>query len=62
RRGIHEIMTVDSDIRELILRGETGRTLYEQAIAKGMRPLREAGIACALEGHTTLEEVISATI
>ncbi|MCL2768154.1 MAG: Flp pilus assembly complex ATPase component TadA, partial [Synergistaceae bacterium] len=40
RRGIHEIMTVDSDIRELILRGETGRTLYEQAIAKGMRPLR----------------------
>ena len=62
RRGIYEIMTVDSEIRELILRGETGKTLYDMAVHKGMRPLREAGIACALEGYTTLEEVISATI
>ena len=62
RRGIIEIMTIDDAIRDLILRGETGKNLYEAAIRNGMTPLRDAGIACALEGYTSLEEVISATI
>jgi len=62
RRGIHEIMTVNDEIRELILKGETGKILFDRAMFYGMRPLREAGIACALEGHTTIEEVISATM
>jgi type IV pilus assembly protein PilB len=62
RRGIHEIMTVDDETKELILKGETGRALYERAMLNGMKPLRDAGVACALEGYTSLEEVISATI
>ena len=62
RRAIHEIMTVDEELREVILRGETGKALYDMALAKGMTPLRRAGVKCALEGHTTIEEVVSATI
>ena len=62
RRGIHEIMTVTDEVKEIILRGETGKVLYERALQNGMIPLREAGIICALEGHTTIEEVVSATI
>ena len=62
RRGIVEIMSVNEEIKETILRGETGRTLYERAIENGMKPLRDAGIASALEGLTSIEEVISATI
>ena len=55
-------MTVGSEIKELILKGETGRLLYDEALRGGMKPLRDAGITSALEGHTTIEEVISATI
>jgi type IV pilus assembly protein PilB len=62
RRGIHEIMTVDDATKDIILRGETGKTLYERARLNGMKPLRESGIASALEGYTSIEEVISATI
>ena len=62
RRGIHEIMTVNDEVRDLILRGETGKLLYESAMRNGLQPLRDAGVACALEGHTSIEEVISATI
>jgi type II secretory ATPase GspE/PulE/Tfp pilus assembly ATPase PilB-like protein len=62
RTGIIEIMSVNDEIRETILKGETGKALYDRAVENGMKPLRDAGIASALEGLTSIEEVISATI
>jgi general secretion pathway protein E len=36
-------------------------SLRRQAVADGMRPLRLAGALRVAEGHTTIEEVLSAT-
>lgn len=62
RRGIYEIMVVDDDLREMILKGADNIELREAAIRHGMKTLRQAGINAALEGYTSLEEVLSATL
>ncbi|MDY6399490.1 MAG: ATPase, T2SS/T4P/T4SS family [Synergistales bacterium] len=62
RRGIYEIMFVDDDLREMILKGADNIELREAAIKHGMKTLRRAGINAALHGVTSLEEVLTTTI
>ncbi len=62
RTGLFEIMEVDEHIRKLVLDGAPSSKLREVAIANGMRTLREAGIRKVIEGLTSLEEVMQATI
>ncbi len=62
RTGLFEIMEVDEHIRKLVLDDAPSSKLREVAIANGMRTLREAGIRKVLEGLTSLEEVMQATI
>ena len=62
RTGLFEIMEVDEHIRKLVLDDAPSSKLREVAIANGMRTLREAGIRKVLEGLTSLEEVMKATI
>jgi type IV pilus assembly protein PilB len=35
--------------------------LKQKAIEVGMRPLREDGLRCIFDGHTTIEEVLKYT-
>ena len=62
RRGIYEIMALNDDLREMILKGVDNMELREAAIKHGMKTLRTAGIHAALAGHTSLEEILSTTL
>ena len=62
RIGIHELMTIDDDLRDLIVKRKPALEIKEMARKKGMRTLREDGIYKALKGDTTLEEVLARTM
>jgi type IV pilus assembly protein PilB len=61
RAGIHELFIVDDPIRDAIVRGASSTEVKELAIQLGMKTLRDDGIHKALEGVTTLEEVLAKT-
>jgi type II secretory ATPase GspE/PulE/Tfp pilus assembly ATPase PilB-like protein len=57
RAGIHELMMVSPELREEIQSGCRAGALQRQALADGMRMLRQDGIDKVLAGVTTLGEV-----
>jgi type IV pilus assembly protein PilB len=61
RIGLFEVMTVTERIRSLIVRHATAAEMTQAAIAEGMRPLREDGLAKVRAGATTLAEVARVT-
>jgi general secretion pathway protein E len=61
RTGIYELLPMDEQIRDLLLRNLDAATIKNAAMKKGMRPLREAGLAMALSGQTSIEEVLRVT-
>ena len=62
RIGIIEVLTLDANIRRLIMNNATEAQIKEQARSSGMITLREDGIAKARQGLTTLEEIIRVTV
>ncbi|MDZ7372336.1 MAG: type II secretion system ATPase GspE [candidate division KSB1 bacterium] len=61
RIAIYEILVMDDELRELVLRRAPSTEIRNLAIRKGMRTLREAGLRKAAEGITTLDEVFRVT-
>lgn len=61
RKGIFELMELDSTIREMVFRGEPTIKLREQAKLSGMVSLLEDGIRKVLEGTTAIDEIITMT-
>lgn len=61
RVGITEILTFSQNIKELILARATESSIKELARQEGMVTMREDGLQKALEGLTTLEEVLRIT-
>lgn len=61
RIALFEVMPVDEEIKELVLRRAPATEIREVAIANGMRTLRESGIAKVKKGITTVEEVLRVT-
>jgi len=62
RTGIFEIMVLDDDMRELIMKHSSTNVLRTEARKRGMRTLRDAGLLAIYEGITTIEEVVKETI
>src|SRR6185295_6968 len=62
RMGIYEIMTLDDEMRELIMANASTQLLRDAARKRGMRTLRQAGLIGIFEGLTTIEEVVKQTI
>ena len=62
RIGIIEVLTVDSNIRRLIMDNAAESKIKQSARNSGMITLREDGIAKAGHGITTLEEVVRVTV
>jgi type IV pilus assembly protein PilB len=62
RMGIYEIMALDDTIRELIMRRGSTAVIRREAIKRGMRTLREAGLLAIYDGVTSLDEVVRETI
>ncbi len=58
RVGIHEVLKVSPAIREIIMQGKTSRDIEEQAKKEGMITMIEDGIFKAVQGLTTIEEVL----
>ncbi|HEX5804894.1 MAG TPA: ATPase, T2SS/T4P/T4SS family [Macromonas sp.] len=58
RLGLHELMTVDGDMRRLIQNKAPAADLLRAAMGSGQfRTLRQDGIAKVLQGLTTIDEV-----
>jgi len=62
RNAIYEIMKCDTKMRELVMGSKSTEVIRAEAIASGMRTLREAGILKIFDGVTTIEEVVRETL
>ena len=58
RIGIHEVLVVDNDIREGMLRKDSADSIKRIAISNGMKTMLEDGIEKVFQGITSLEEVL----
>ena len=58
RTGFHELMTMNAELAELVVRRAPLNDLKEAAKANGMKELREDGLGKVLGGITTPEEVM----
>jgi type IV pilus assembly protein PilB len=58
RLAIIEALTVTEAVRRLIMKRASAAVIKNQAVTEGMKTLRMVGIDKALEGQTTLEEVL----
>lgn len=58
RIGIHEVLKVTPTIKDLIMKGATALELEGQAKKQGMVTMVEDGIVKAVQGITTIEEVL----
>ena len=58
RLGIHEIMKVSPAIKEIILKSGNADDIQKQAESEGMMTMIEDGIFKAVQGVTTIEEVL----
>ena len=61
RTGIHELMEVEDEIRALVMRGVDAHAIKKEAIARGLKTLRDDGAHKVLHGKTTIEEVMRVT-
>ena len=62
RVGLIEVLTLTPKIKALILASAQENKISEQARLEGMSTLRENGVALALEGITTLDEILRVTV
>ena len=62
RTAIHEILEVNSEMRNLIFENVSQNEIKNLAIKNGMTPLRDAGIGKVKSGVTTIEEVLRSTV
>jgi general secretion pathway protein E len=61
RTTIMEFLVVDDAIRKLVMQHATSVEIEREARARGMRTMYEDGLAKALAGQTTIEEVLRVT-
>jgi type IV pilus assembly protein PilB len=62
RLGLFEIMTLDDDMRDMIVKHASTQVLRAEAKKRGMRTLRQTGLLSIYDGVTTIEEVARETI
>lgn len=58
RIGIFELLVMSEPINELVLKGASTSGIRSQAIADGMRTLRDDGLLKVLESQTTVDELL----
>ncbi|SDG51204.1 type II secretion system protein E (GspE) [Limimonas halophila] len=61
RASILETLTLDDALRRAVLRGTDASQLHRDAVASGLRTLYHDGLAKALAGTTSVDEVLRAT-
>jgi general secretion pathway protein E len=61
RLGIHELLLIDDEVRNLTMKAADSASIRRVAASKGMNSLREDGAEKVLSGQTTIEEVLRVT-
>jgi len=61
RVGIYQVMPVTEEIQRIILAGGTSLDIAAQAQREGVKDLRRSGLIKAMQGVTSLDEVLSTT-
>ena len=62
RMALFEIMEMDDQLRELVMKEASTAVLRDHARRRGMRSLRESGLLAIYEGQTTIDEVVRETL
>ena len=62
RMALFEIMTMDDEIRDLVIKQASTRVLRQESRKRGMRTLRESGLLAIYDGQTTIDEVVRETM
>ncbi len=62
RMALFELMSVDDEMRDLIMKAASTTVLRDHARKRGMRSLRESGLMAIYEGQTTIDEVVRETL
>lgn len=58
RKAIYEILCVSKKIRKLIVDNSSDDAIKQQAVEEGMKTLHTSGLEQAMEGQTTLDELL----
>ncbi len=58
RMGIHEVLNISPAIKDMVMAGNTGDQIEDQARKEGMLTMLEDGIFKATQGLTSIEEVL----
>ncbi len=61
RSAIYELLTVDDEMRQMIMKNSDASMIKALATEKGMRTLRQDGAAKVLQGVTSVDEVVRVT-
>jgi general secretion pathway protein E len=61
RSAIYELLSVDDEVRQLIMRNADAAMLKALAVEKGMHTLRQDGADKVLAGITSVDEVVRVT-
>ncbi|MFQ5807311.1 MAG: GspE/PulE family protein [Phycisphaerae bacterium] len=62
RQALFELMLLDDEQRELVMRNASTAVLRAEARKRGMRTLREVGLLAIYDGVTTIDEVVRETL
>ncbi len=58
RKALAELMPMTEEIERMIIEGGSVDDIHRLSVSQGMTTLRESGLRKAIEGETTLEEVL----
>jgi general secretion pathway protein E len=61
RSAVHEMMIVDDDVRELVMKKADASSIRRACSSKGMKVLRQDGAERVMAGQTTIEELLRVT-
>lgn len=61
RTAVYELFRITEKVQELIVSGSSKQDLQRQGMIDGFINMREYGWQKVIEGHTTIEEVVSST-
>ena len=62
RMGLYEIMVLDDELRDQIMKQASSQLLRSEARKRGMRTLRQSGLIAMYDGQTSLDEVVRETM
>ena len=58
RKALLELLVFSDEVERLIIQGGSADDIHHLAVEQGMVTLRQSGLRKAIEGETTLEEVL----